>query len=94
MHHGLAARRSALDQLGVGNVPLDKLKQGVVQLQVVALARGEVVDDAHGVATRQQGVTQVGADEAGTAGDQDGGISHGDRTGPEEAASLHARHGA
>ena len=38
--------------------------------EVLALAGGEVVDDGHLVAAIEERVDEVGADEAGSAGDQ------------------------
>ncbi|MNI74027.1 hypothetical protein D3C73_1300890 [compost metagenome] len=94
MNHSAATCRGALHQCGIGNITLDQLKARVAQLQVVALASGKVVEHTHRVAFSQQRIAQVGANEAGAAGDQDGGVSHGGRNGPVEAAGRRARHAA
>ena len=94
VHHGTAASRNLRDQLGIGDIAFNQLQPWVADLQVAPLPSGEVVENAYCVAFVQQRIAQVGANEAGTAGDQDGGVSHGGRNGPVEAASRRARHAA
>ena len=78
----------------VGGVAFEQLDPFVVQGQVVALAGGQVVQHTHAVAARQQRVGQVGADETGAAGDQDGAFKHACSTCPIEPANLRARRAA
>ncbi|MNJ74785.1 hypothetical protein D3C77_717730 [compost metagenome] len=66
----------------------------MLQLQVGMLAGGQVVQHAHGITPRQQGVGQVGADEAGTAGDQYRGIIHDESNDPVKASGPCARRAA
>lgn len=94
VHHGTAAGCGLRDQPGIGDIAFDQLQPWVVDLQVTASASGKVIENAYSVAFVQQRIAQVGANEAGTAGDQDGGVSHGGRTGPVEAAGRRARRGA
>ncbi|MNJ70204.1 hypothetical protein D3C77_666410 [compost metagenome] len=94
MHHSTAASRSLSDQPCIGNITFDQFQPWVVDLQIASPAGGEIVENAYGVAFVQQRIAQVGANEAGTAGDQDGGVSHGGRTGPVGAAGRRARRAA
>lgn len=94
VHHGTAASRNLRNQLGIGDIAFNQFQPRVANLQVAPLASGEIVENAYGVAFLQQRIAQVGANKAGTAGDQDGGVSHGGRTGPVEAASRRARRAA
>ncbi|MNR47312.1 hypothetical protein D3C85_1663980 [compost metagenome] len=94
MDHGTAASRNLRDQPGIGDIAFNQFQAWVADLQVTPLASGKVVENAYGVAFVQQRIAQVRANEAGTAGDQDGGVSHGGRTGPVEAAGRRARHAA
>ena len=59
MHDGAATVCGALNQRGIGDITLDQFKARVAQLQVVALAGGEVVEHAHGVPFGQQRIAQV-----------------------------------
>ncbi len=63
----LLARRRSLDELS--------LPGGEQVLDVLAGPRAQVVQDDDLVAAGSQGVSEVGADEAGAAGDE---VSHGD----------------
>lgn len=94
MHHSTATSRNLLDQPGIGDIAFNQFQPWVADLQVAPLASGEVVENAYCVAFVQQRIAQVGANEAGTAGDQDGGVSHGGRTGPVGAAGRRARRAA
>src|SRR5262249_5708430 len=58
------------DRRGVADVPLLKLDVGRHLGQVLALAREEVVEDAHLVAARQERAHDPGTDETGAAGDE------------------------
>lgn len=91
MHDSLATGRSAFDQFGIGDIAFDQLQTRVVHLQVAALAGRQVVEDAHRIAFFQQRIAEVGTNEAGTAGDQNRGISHDDRNDPVRAANRRAR---
>lgn len=72
MHHSTAASRRLSDQPCIGNITFDQFQPWVVDLQIASPAGGEIVENAYGVAFVQQRIAQVGANEAGTAGDQDG----------------------
>ncbi|MNE97585.1 hypothetical protein D3C80_1959560 [compost metagenome] len=91
MNNRLATCRYALDQRGIGHIAFDQFKAWVTQLQVGRLAGGQIIEDAHRVAFSQQRVAQVRANETGTTGDQNGGISHGGRIDPVGAANRRAR---
>ena len=56
----------------VQHVPFDQLErlEGRCPLEELALARGEIVENHHLVAVRQQTVRQVAADEARSSRDQ------------------------
>ena len=74
---GRAAAKVALSSRGVADVALDERRAAVERrVEVLALARGEVVEDDDLVAAVEQGVDEVGADEAGAAGDE---CTHGRR---------------
>src|SRR5580658_507197 len=62
-----------LNRVRIGDVALDQLDAG---RQVGALSGGQVVEYPHGVAVTDQRVAQMRADEAGTAGDEIGEMSH------------------
>ncbi|MCY1417274.1 hypothetical protein D9M71_328040 [compost metagenome] len=94
MRHGLAAGHGACHQGSVGHIALDQLQTRIVQRQVGALASGQVVQHAHGVAPGKQRIGQVRANETGAAGDEDGGISHGGSNGPARLAMQRARRAA
>ena len=69
-HHLGTELEGLLDELGIGDRPLDH-RQPLVRLQAVAPGGREVVDHDHLVAFAQQTLSHVRADETGTAGDQD-----------------------
>lgn len=63
---GHTSHRTA-HQRGIGDVALEEFGAG---RQVLALAGGEIIQHAHAIAARDQRVREVGADEAGPAGDE------------------------
>ena len=68
---GRAAANSAGHALGVADVGLVEARAARQRgAEVLALAGDEVVDDRHLVAAIEERVDEVGADEAGAAGDQ------------------------
>ena len=58
----------------VAHVCDPQLHPVAVRREVLARARGEIVEHAHARAARHQGVDEVGADEAGAAGDEHPGL--------------------
>ena len=60
----------ALHQRGIGHVALDQLDTRMVHGQIFWFARGQIVQHAHRITLSQQGIGQMGADEAGPSGDQ------------------------
>ena len=64
---GLRVREHPVQRGGIGDVGLEKSRR---RREVLAPAGGEVVDDRHVVAGREERLGDVGADEAGPAGDQ------------------------
>ena len=66
---GVDALQGAGDRLGIADVADEPLGPGRDR------AVGAEVEDAHGLAAREQGVDDVGADEPGSAGDE---VQHGD----------------
>src|SRR5205807_9225319 len=75
---GVRGVHALVDEVGVEDAALDQLdpvgRQEV--LHVVPVARAQVVEDLHVVASGGQGLDEMGADEASSAGDQ---ISHAKR---------------
>ena len=57
------------DQRRIGDVADDQLDLGIVQRQIAALAGRQIIEDPHRMALGKQRVSQVRADETGTAGD-------------------------
>src|SRR5262249_21091567 len=70
----LAAARRAMHPLVRAQLALDALR--LEALEVGPVARGEVVEHAHVVASLDKGVDEVRADEAGAAGDERSHGSH------------------
>ena len=70
--HGFAAIGQVAD------VAFNEGEGGVLEESgdVAAMAGGEVVETNHFVVVLQQVFTEVGADEAGTAGDKDAGVRY------------------
>ena len=68
-HLGLVLIEAAADKVGVCYRSFDQC-QAVVRSEVVAPGRFEVVDHDHAVTSCEQSVCQVGAQEAGSTGDQ------------------------
>lgn len=67
----LACKLSIWWVLSVGEVgPLGRGDQGLDLVQVALVAGGEVVQAGHVVVLSELGFDQVGADEAGCAGDE------------------------
>src|SRR5207245_2833858 len=66
---GLEIAKCLLDELFVRNGSFDN-GQVRVGWQVLAAPGGEVVEDEHRVAPRQQAVGQIGSDKAGSAGNE------------------------
>src|SRR5690606_7108379 len=67
----LAAARQASGELGVGDVAPDVLDGGVEVARGAVVGSGQAgVEDHHVVAVLHQRVDDVGADEAGAAGDE------------------------
>ncbi len=65
----VAARSGARDRLGIGDVGLDE--PAVTALEIGGVPGvGELVEDDDLVAAREQALDEVGADEAGPAGDE------------------------
>jgi len=69
---------------GVDDVPLDELDlrprtngPGIVGLEVPQAAAREVIEDPHAVAPGDERIHKMGADEAGTAGNQSEGHGSG-----------------
>ncbi len=81
MHHRAHARERSIDGRRVADGGAHQLDAG----RQVARAGGagavdlglERVEHAHGGAARQERLHEVGADEAGAPGDEDGGGDHG-----------------
>jgi len=71
VHHrlGLEGRKSALDQVPVGDRPFDH-RQPFMRRQVVAAAGGIIVQDEDFVAPRQQRLGQMRPDESRSARDE------------------------
>ena len=66
VQHVVGAGDGALGEVEVRDVALDELG---ARLDVAQVAGGQVVDDADALAAGEQGLGEVGADEAGSAGD-------------------------
>ena len=94
MHHCATALHATLHQRGIGHVTLDQLDTRMVHGQIFRLARGQIVQHAHRITLGQQGIGQMGADEAGTAGDQDRCVRHAGNIDPVNAARPYARRAA
>ena len=66
---GAGVAEQLVHRRGVGDARLVQHRAGGEgAVEVLALTGGEVVDDAHAPTFREQGVDEVGADEAGPAG--------------------------
>jgi hypothetical protein len=98
VHHDLGAELAerGVDELRVGDRALDH-RQALVRREAVAPRGRVVVDHDDLVAVGEQPVGQVGADEAGAAGDQDLGhalltfLGIGWAPGPPPALAVPAR---
>ena len=83
MEHDLAALRGSGDDSGIAQVTLDQLDGVDDRLKPGPVARAEVVEDCHVIATIQQRPHQVVPDEPGTAGDQYSHVQDSSLIGPE-----------
>lgn len=91
VRHGAATGHCLGDHSRIGHVADDQFDLGIIQRQIAALAGGQVIENPHGMALGEQGVSQVRTNETGTTGDQNGTVSHGDRTCPVDREAPHAR---
>ena len=71
MEDELDAANGVVNTLVASQLPLNDFDVVLDPGQVRAVAGGEVVEDADGVAALQQRVHEVAADESGSAGDKD-----------------------
>ena len=90
--HGVRRQLGEGDHLGIGDIALDEAQTRIIQRQIAALAHGQIVQHAHPVTGGQQGVNQVRADKAGTAGYEN--FSHDDNNDPAGSADRSARRAA
>jgi tetratricopeptide (TPR) repeat protein len=88
-HLGLGARAEVGHRVGVADVELGQLGALLQRhREVLAPAGGDVVEHGHLVAPGEQRVDQVGADEAGSAGDQRAHRRGTLERGPERVVAL------
>ncbi|MNO97197.1 hypothetical protein D3C76_888950 [compost metagenome] len=91
VRHGATPGHRTGDQGGIGNVADNQLDLGIVQRQVAAFTGGQIVENPYRITLGEQGIGEMGADETGAPGNQNGAISHDDRTCPEGSEGPHAR---
>ena len=69
MKHDLGAREDPVEQGRIEDVPFDDGQAVGHILQILTLARGEVVEHRDVVAACDQGAGERGSNESGTSGD-------------------------
>ena len=90
VHHRPTSLHRTTHAIGIGDIADDQFDACILR-QVFALAGREIVQHTNGIAARQQRINQVRADEPGTAGDQNRGISHDGSNAPTGSATRCAR---
>ena len=93
VHDDVALVHELVDDELVEHRAVDEAEVGVVAqvVEVAQAAGGQVVERDHAVAPGEQGLDQVRADEAGTAGDQIAPAHQGDARAPVEVPRARAR---